>query len=152
MQIEEDIEFFRRELIFQHTGWIIMMLLLALGCLGQFGTGILSHQKAETEHSTIEYEKFLRFENQSKLLIHTSRTAKSTTIGFSLDYLKRIRIEKTIPEVQSSRIEDGTTFYVFSTAGNAEIGLFITPTETGRTEGIITVNNETFSLSHFVYP
>lgn len=152
MQLEEDIGFFRKELIFQRLGWLMMLLLLILGCLGLFGTGILSHQKTENDTAAIEYEKFLRFENQSMLVIRSNQTTEHTTVGFPPAYLKRLRIEKTIPAVQSSHIKDRTTFYVFSATGSAEIRFFITPTETGKTAGIVTVNGKEISLSHFVYP
>ncbi|HRO43539.1 MAG TPA: hypothetical protein PL009_11945 [Flavipsychrobacter sp.] len=152
LQVEEDISFVRKELVFQRVGWFVMFVVLALGCVGLFGTGILSHRTEATANAKIEYERFLRFDNKTQLIFRINNANSSTTIGIPINYLSKFIVEKITPEPHIQRQTNGSMFYDFHTAGSSEIRMLVKPITTGNYKANIAVNRDVIQLTHFVYP
>jgi len=152
LQLEEDMPFFTKEVVFQRVGWVLIAITLLLGCLGLFGTGMLSIKKQHVAGITFEYEKYLRFENETELIFRLPASASGTDISFPLPYHEQFRVEKTMPEAQLVTSANGNMTYRFATGGNSEIRIFITPTNTGSIDGTVRVGSTPFSFSQFVYP
>ena len=152
LQIDEDISFFKKEVVFQRIGWIIMFLLLLFGCLGLFGTGLLSIKKDIKANAELQYEKYMRFENETALIFRLNDSHEETIIGIPESYLRNFQISTVMPQTSAIEIRDGVHYFHFHTSGASQISIFIKPRETGSVRANITLNNESFALSHFIYP
>lgn len=152
MQIEEDIRLFNRGVIAQRIGWGIMFLLIVLGAIGMFGTGPVSIKKAQMQNATLEYEHFLRFGSQTELKITVEHQQGQVKLRLPINYLERFTIDHMIPEPETSALVNGQMEYTFPAINHGIIRLFIEPDKTGTVDGRISVNNESASFSHFVYP
>lgn len=152
MQIEEDIGFFRKEIAFQRIGWIVMFALLLLGSLGLFGTGLLSHKKTIVQGTGLEYEKFLRFENETELIFRLSGASSPSVVTLPGKYTERMRIERIMPEPERMYQANGATHYVFEISGKGVIRFFIAPVSTGSFSAALSVNETQIPIAHFVYP
>jgi hypothetical protein len=69
LEIDEDIEWERKEWTAERIGWVLMALFVAAALLGLFGRGPLSSRTAGTEGGPlrVEYQRFIRFNSPQEL-------------------------------------------------------------------------------------
>jgi hypothetical protein len=152
LQLDEDLQYFRRTLSIQYVArWVVFGLLIT-ACLGLFGTGFLSNRTIKKNGMELQYEYFLRRENRTEIVLHQNESEAFTVVRFPSSYFKHFVVEKTIPEPHFTGMENGYTEYVFQTAGASTVRLFISPENFGSVSGDILINDKHFHLSHFIYP
>lgn len=152
LQLNEDIRFFKKELIFQRVGSVCMLFLILCGCIGIFGTGILSHSQKQESGILMEYSRFLRFNNEETILFKMNETAGETVIKIPLTYSEKFEIRKIIPEPAHTEVNNGWIVYHFPTTGKSGIRFSVAASEAGKVKSHIYVNGQTFSFSQFIYP
>lgn len=152
LQMDEDLQFFQRTLSIQYAARWGLFILLITACLGLFGTGFLSNRTIKENGVELQYEYFLRRENETEIVLHQKESDAFTVVRFPNSYLKHFVVEKMIPEPHFTGMENGYTEYVFQTSGTSTVRLFISPEDFGSVSGDILINDKHFHLSHFIYP
>lgn len=152
LELEDDISFFKKDIVAQRIGWVLMFLIILVGCLGVFGTGVLSMKTLKGRAGSVEYERFMRFDNETELRFRCRHTAGNLTLSLPLAYLQCFRIEDIIPEPSTSELSNERMIYHFTSSGKAEVRMAVKPGKTGNITGTVVLNGEPLQLSHFVYP
>jgi hypothetical protein len=102
IEVEEDLQFLKRECRFQRIGWIGMALVLCAGLLGAFGRGALSHATAgDPRVFGVEYSRILRHGATDVLNIFVGpglQADSAIRIAVSAAYLTEFDIEDVQPE------------------------------------------------------
>lgn len=153
-----DPSFERREIIFERTGWLIMGMILVAAALGLFGNGLLSQTVLEKDQFRMVYDRFLHFGDLTSLTIeippHRS-DAGVIAVAFSNSYLHNFRIEKIVPDPESTAHGEETLFW-FTATNTGEpvtVQIRLEPQKVGSMEGKIFVNGEMgYTFQQFVYP
>lgn len=102
IQVEEDLQFLKREWRFQRIGWAGMALILLAGVLGAFGRGALSHARAgDLRIFAAEYSRIIRHGAIDELTIFVGPGLQADSvvrISVSSAYLTEFEIEDIQPE------------------------------------------------------
>ena len=153
LQIDEQLDAHRRGWVAQRYGLVFIFSLILLAAIGIFGDGITSSSRESTNSVTVESERFYRFEARMELKIAASNSAEGeVTVAFPNAYLQQFRIESIQPEPKESRNVNGEVRYIFEGSGDMDITFFLIPQKVGDISGTVAVNENTFSLNHFIYP
>jgi hypothetical protein len=143
LQIEQDLEFQRREWRMERAGWFALSSLVIAASVGLFGDGPLSHASASDESGqlVIRYERFVRSSVSSELYVQVaSSAAHSGEIAIWADpaYLRDVEVSSIVPEPARVEQVGRRILYVFAVAAGAEpseITLRYKPAHAGRLHG-----------------
>ena len=80
LQINEDIEFQKKEWNWARLGWVLMLIIALAGLLGLFGQGPLSKSTARAGGIEVEYERCAQFLRDS-----TETGYRALTSAFPLE-------------------------------------------------------------------
>jgi hypothetical protein len=151
--------FNERMWVIERITWTVMAALILLALLGLLGPGPLSQRTAGSpgDPMWIEYERFVRIEAPTELIVHVRRMNDEEQIGVSLarGYTERIEIESISPEPESSSLHDDGTSYFFSVASLTNEGVVtfhIRPRKAGSLRGDVGGGGTRLSVSQFAYP
>jgi hypothetical protein len=104
LEIEEDLEFQRREWAFQRVGvWAIAAFVVAaaLGLFGAGGTFSRARARAPEGAFWVDYDRFARVGAAARLQVHWpegSANAPEPVLTLNRAYFDTIRVEQIIPE------------------------------------------------------
>jgi hypothetical protein len=102
IQVEEDLQFLKREWRLQRVGWIAMALVLFAALLGAFGHGALSQARAgDPRIFGAEYSRIIRHGSTDELTILVGPALQADSvvrIAISSAYLTEFQIEDVQPE------------------------------------------------------
>ncbi len=103
LQIDQDLEFQRREWKVQRVGWGLLTAFVVAAAAGLFGGGPLSHARVGDRSSLeVEYERFTRVGAQTRLVVHgTPAAGRPVELVFDRDYFEGLRIDRITPEPQT---------------------------------------------------
>ena len=152
LEIDEDLQLHEKGWKFQRFGWLVIFALVAMAAIGAFGDGILSKKKLAANSTKIEYDRFHRQEAQMDLKVELQNADTAFTISFPNQYLKNFMVRSIMPEPREAKIANDEVNYYFSGQGQANVVFYLTPQKPGSINGLIRVNQNQFSLSHFIYP
>lgn len=129
--INQDLEFSRREWRVERVGWVIMALLVLAGVLGLLGRGPLTEQVArDANHlASVEYYSIDHAEAPSELRVHIEPGVVSATqmwLTLNSAYLKRIEIESIEPQPAAQQLTgDGVAFVFYLTEPGQPVDLSV---------------------------
>ena len=153
LQIDEQLDAHRRGWVAQRYGFAFIYLLIVLAAIGIFGDGFTSSSRESGNSITVESERFYRFEARMEVKITAPNSAEAeVTVAFPNDYLQQFRIESIQPEPKENRHVNGGVRYTFEGSGDMDIRFYLIPQKVGAISGTVTVNDNKFSLNHFIYP
>jgi hypothetical protein len=153
LEIDESIDLHIKAWRIQPIAWFFIMLFIATGALGLYGTGWLSKAEFSSNHVTVRYEKYFRYGAQMKLEVSDMNSFGQTVLMFNGDYLSNFSVESVVPEPDRINISGGAIHYFFKgSSGSRKIAFFLVPQEVGRISGALKVNDRVFHLSHLIYP
>ncbi len=155
LQLDDKIDFHRKGWRIQTILWVIIFLFILLAALGLFGDGILGRQTLGQKDSTIwlEYDRFTRKDAPGKLEVHLVGSASAPAqLIIPSGYLKNFQIETITPTPNSIASKEGQVAYTFHADGPLTVIFHMKPDAIGKVEDNIRVNNQTFTLNHFIYP
>lgn len=152
LEIEEHLDLHKKGWVAQRIGLIFIFLLVASAALGLFGDGLLSTVKIARTDSTIEFDRFFRFEARMPINVEVSNAKRDVIVSFANDYLSDVRIESIVPEPVGNKIDNGRVEYTFKLQERGKIVFYLVPQSVGTIEGDLIVNESTYQLSHFIYP
>jgi len=97
MEIDDNVDFHRRVWIAQRAGWFVIGILIIAALLGFFGSGPFSRTSAQGGGLRIEYDRFARFQQPTKVqsVFYDARPANE--IELSRRYFDSVQIEQITP-------------------------------------------------------
>ena len=105
LQINQDLEFQRREWTMQHVGWWLLTSFVAAAAAGLFGGGPLSEARVgDASRLEVEYERFTRVGSHTRIVLR-GRTDRHEPldVAFERSYFEGFRLERVLPEPESVR-------------------------------------------------
>jgi hypothetical protein len=150
LQIDQDVEFQRREWRMERMGWVALAGFVIAAAAGVFGDGPLSRASASDDSGqlVIRYERFLRASASSELhlqVVASTANNGELTIWADPSYLRHIEVLSVVPEPK--RVEQlgphiAYVFAITAAAESAEIAFRYKPTRAGRLHGSFGVSKE----------
>lgn len=123
LDLEEDLDFQRREWRFQRIGWLLLCLCVLAAMAGLLGTGPLSRTSAEKDILRIEYHRFSHRDATTPLNVIYRHKAGDTSLVLEFDRkcLADAELERTrpVPKGAMARTGEGLS-YEFDLAPGAE--------------------------------
>lgn len=159
LQIDEDLEFERRQWSVQRAAWAFFALLLLGGLLGLFGSGPLSHADVSSGPLILEYDRLARQRAPTALQIQLGPEAVrdgEVTLWLDRAYLQVISIEQMMPEPAQTVAAANRVLFRFPIARqnpDSEITLTIEPEEPGLKTGRLGVEGgPEVTFQQFIFP
>ncbi len=151
LELDEDLKLHNLGWKVQMIGWVLMGLIFILAALGLFGSGPLSNRSINEKNISLDYEYFGRFESNTKTVIRFPANAIST-LAIPLSYLKEMKLQQVIPEPQEKKIENGNYIMSFSGLDEGKIILYLLPQTSGAVQTVFRINEQPYTINHFIYP
>jgi hypothetical protein len=154
-QAEE--KFHRREWLVQRIAWGLLILVIAAGLAGLFGSGPLSKRTMATASGTIEIDRFARRRASEEWRIQPIQAAQEGSqleLRISSSFLERYEIAAIVPEPASTTLDGSDVVFVFDApAARGTVAFHVEPEHIGRSEGSFVLNDsEPLLIRQFVYP
>jgi hypothetical protein len=153
LQIDEDLNFQRREWQIQRAGWVAMALVILAALIGVFGTGPLSSATIEGEGLRLEHERFGRLERNTELRFTIGGTGDPVLLRIGNGYLEWVKIESITPEPgKTEAVSDGVVFH-FALQGPATVTFHVRPEKFGLASGKAQLGQAApITFRQFIYP
>jgi hypothetical protein len=160
IQVEEDLQFLKREWRFQRIGWVGMALVLLAGVLGAFGRGALSHARAgDSRIFGAEYSRVIRHGATDELTIFVGPGLQADSaihIAISRAYLAEFAIEDVQPEPTTQHQSGDYTVYEFLRADPRmplRVNIQMRPNNYGAVSARLQlVGSNTLEVRQFIMP
>ena len=159
LEIDQDLDFERREWRVQRIAWVLGVLVLVVGFLGLLGGGPLSAGGTTSGPLALDYQRLARQEADAPLRLHVAPdTAVDGQIAVWLDraYLARVDIAQVIPEPVETEMGESRVIYHLAVADPAQpatITLRTVPGEPGLVSGRLgIVDGAEVAFTQFIYP
>lgn len=152
IELDEKLSTHVRSWKFQRAGWVAMLLTVGLALFGLCGNGPLSYRTQAIHTDTLEYEYFLRYMGHAQMCLHLQKQTGITRIAFPMPYWKAFQVEKLTPEPFDTELRNDSIVYFFKGFEKGLLQFYLIPETRGTIGCTLTVNNERFSISHFIYP
>jgi hypothetical protein len=153
MDIDNDVAFQRRVWVAQRIGWSVIGILIVIAALGYFGGGPFSRSSAQGGGMTIEYERFARLRQPTKLRFVLDSAPGGGALAVSRAYFDSVQIEQITPK--PSAVRSGGEWLVYSFAGPlpAAVTFHLRPDQFGPVSGSARLAaGEAVPFRQFVYP
>jgi hypothetical protein len=152
-QIDDDLNFQRREWKVQRAGWIAMTLVIIAALFGVFGAGPLSSATIERAGLRLEYERFGRLQRSSQLRFTISGTDDPVPLLIGGDYLDRVMIERITPEPGKAEARSDGVVFQFVLQGPAVVTFHLMPKKFGLASGKARLGQAApITFTQFIYP
>lgn len=163
LEIEQSMDFQRREWRVERVGWTAMALVLVAALLGFFGgAGPFTIATVAADGDAplrLEYDRFGRFESQASLRVHVPPAAvRADTVNVWIDrsYLRGVTIDQISPTPKSVEAGPDRMTYTFAVTGASdpvEISISLTLIKIGSRKGRIGLTpGSSLEFHQFVYP
>jgi hypothetical protein len=156
IDIAQDLDFQRREWVFQRIGWVILFLIALFALLGGCGRGLLARATTQTPDRALvlRYDRLARHQAPSKLELRLQAAAGDTvSVWLNQPFVDGVKVEQILPEPESVVSGDGRITWRFVVAANPEITFLISPDKFFRRQGELGLNEgPSLRFSQFVFP
>ena len=151
LEIDEHLALQEKGWALQKFGWFFIIAVMIAGSLGLFGEGVLSSRTLKDGNSSIEFDRFFRYETEMKILVQSKDHIAS--ISFPDQYLKNFRIVRIVPEPVNNNTVQNSIKFNFLPAENRLTTVYLVPKDYGTVAGVMKINEkENFTLNQFIYP
>ena len=156
LQLEEDLEFLRKDWKFERIGWVLMLVFLLAALAGVFGRGGLIWNETTVGNKTtgieIEYSEVWRKEAPEELILTGS--GADTVIEIYTRQMDMIKVENMLPQPERSEFtSDKITLFYQPVSGSRTIHVHINPLKFGRFKARVKAGTkEAVNFSVFIYP
>ncbi len=152
MEIDADVGFQRRVWAVQRIGWFFFAVLIVTALLGFFGSGPASRAAVQGSGLEVEYERFARFQNRTKIRLAFFTTGE-TKVQLSRGYLDSVEIEQVAPEPIAVEVADDWLIYQFSGRGHVIVTFHLKPERLGSLAGQARLAEiQPVEFHQFIYP
>lgn len=133
MEIDSEIQFQQRVWAAQRIGWIIIGALVVAALAGVFGQGPVSRAVAQGGAVRIEYERFIRLQQATRLRFVLP--VSDNEMALHRQYLEAFRVEQITPEPREVEASADWLTYRFSGNGGMAVTFDLIPETFGRVLG-----------------
>lgn len=116
LQIDDDMNFQRKEWQVERIGWIVMALLALAGLLGLFGEGPLSNINAANGPIEVEYDRFERLMSPAQMVVQIAPEAaqgEEVRLRVGRKLLDGLEVQDISPQPDSMELTPENIVYVF---------------------------------------
>lgn len=160
LEIDQDLEFQRREWRVQRVLWIVGVALLVLALMGLFGGGPISSttQQSSDGSVSVDYHRFVRHDGRAALHVQVDAAhASNQEVAVWIDhrFLDRVHIESVSPQPASVQGDNGRLVYAFELADGSEtlnVTFSYRPQHIGRIGGDIGSGDAAVDIDQIGYP
>ena len=152
LQIQEELNAHRNGWTIQRIGFVVIFMLMVTAAIVLFGNGVLSKTTLSSQQTTVESERFFRYQSPMPLKISADASDNKVTVSFPNQYLESFEVKGIQPEPMENKFTNGNVEYSFEASDNADIVFYLIPQERGNISGTLQVNDQEFPLKHFIYP
>lgn len=151
LELDEDLRLHKKSWVIQRVGWVLLLVFVVAAALGLFGDGVLGKQKSKSGNATAEYDRFARYESETKILLE-SPDESINTLSLSQTYVEGMRIVRILPEPEINSGDGDDILYRFN-GDHRLVTVYVRPESPGSIRGKLAVNgNSPVNIFHFVYP
>ena len=160
LEIEESIEFQRREWRAERIGWAVMGVVILLAVLGFFGgAGPFQMGSARADRLEIRFDRFARLQAPARLQVRVqagTSDADTVAIWIDRDFLESIRLEGVTPEPDGVDAAADRLVFSFSLlrAGESiDVTYHFTTLSIGLHQGRVGLSSgSSLEISQFTFP
>lgn len=158
LEIDQDLEFQRRDWRAQRVGWVVMLLLILGSLAGLFGRGPVAHASVGGTPLRVEYDRLVRHQADAELMLRLAPGATAGQARIQLDsaLLNAIRIERLTPEPDSeTATREGVVFDFAVDDAESPLTIRLDYRATGywaKRGSIALAEHPPLPLQFFVYP
>jgi hypothetical protein len=159
LEIDEDIDFQRKEWHVERWGWVLMLIIALAGLLGAFGNGLLSSAAVQSGPVKVQYGRFERLLAPAQISVRLDqRVVQNGEARLRVDQslLEYYTVQRIIPSPDSEEVAADHVTFVFKIpkAGKPfRITFNMESNRLGFAQGQVGIENgPTLRLSQFIYP
>ena len=159
IEVDQDLDFQRKDWIFERVGWIAMLLVIVAALLGLFGRGPLSDARLESSDGSlgVEYQRFERHGAPSELTLHVRRAAatdSTITVSVGEEFLRAVQVTQIVPQpARQIYLGDRTIFELEIRNDSGRVTFYTIPQAIGsRRLDVGVPGRAAIIVSQFVYP
>ncbi len=154
LEIEEHLSIQERGWQIQAVGLYFILAMVLTAAVGLYGDGLISKKRVSDKDTTVEYQRFYRFQSRMELKVELTQTSggNNVMVTFPGKYLESFQVDSILPEPAKNVISGEQLQYYFNGTGNSTITFYLIPRSIGAIHGAIEVNNSRFELNHFIFP
>jgi hypothetical protein len=152
LEIEQDLDFQRRQGVFQRIGRIVFVLLLVAAILGIFGTGPLAHATASGPGFQVDYDRFLRSTQTSALQVSPQVGQGGGDIAVASSYDRSIDVSNVSPQPDSETAQQDRIVFSYQNRLPAQVQISVFPRTIGIHRATIWVRGRPMSFRQVIYP
>ncbi|MGH7852538.1 MAG: hypothetical protein ACREP3_03810 [Candidatus Binatia bacterium] len=153
MEIDADFNFQRRFWVAQRVGWFFFALLIIAALVGFFGTGPMSRASAQGPGLRIEYERFARLQQPTKIRFVLYEARSASQIELSGGYFDAVQIEQITPLPSAVESAGDRLVYRFTGPSPLSVTFHLKPEEFGSLAGAAKISGgNAVPFRQFVYP
>lgn len=161
LEIDQDLDYQERWWIIQRIGWLVMGLVILAGLLGFLGTGLFSNASSGEQDDPLwlEYERFGRFQSQTKLRLHLGTNAVragKVRVWLNREYLENVQLQQVTPEPESVEAQSDRFVYTFQTPKQDQpttVTFYLQPDQIGSLPGLAGLETQQpIRFNQLIYP
>jgi hypothetical protein len=159
LEIDQDMDFVRRQWVVRRIALGLMVLLVLLGLLGlEGGSGPLSDTESSNADQTVKvgYERFAHLIGDSQVTVHIENPEKTLRLWVSQEFLERAEMRNISPQPDHVEVQNDGHVLVFTVSKPGEpvtISFDESPHKIGLLKAQIGIeNNPSADINQFVYP
>lgn len=159
LEIDDDINFHRKEATVERVGWTVMALLALLGLVGLFGDGPLARTRAASGPVEVQYDRFERLLSPAQMVIHVApEAAQNDEIRLQIErnLLNGLEVRGISPQPDSMELAPDRVVYVFKLTDPSrpmQITFDMETVKAGSHIGQVGVDNGALvRVNQFIYP
>ena len=159
LQIDDDMDFQRKEWQVERIAWVVMALLALAGLLGLFGDGPLAKTRAVNGPLQVEYHRFERLLSPAQMVVQVDPEAvqnEEVRLVIGRDLMESLEVSAIAPEPERMELTPESLVYVFNVSeatAPIRITFDMETAKAGSHNGNIALENGTsVNISQFIYP
>lgn len=152
IQKKSNDNFFVSKKISQLLTMLFILLTAVLVTLGVVGNDLFSPIHINENKDVVESTHILRNERETHLKFRLNKFEGVTQIAFPENYLANFNVNLIYPTPQHKQYIKGNIIYTYNADDDEMVTFYIEPRKTGRIKGSLLVGDQSYTISHLVYP
>ena len=150
LQVQDEVP--KRKNISQALMMLFILVLAVLITLAVVANDIFSSAPRSVEKDVVESVHILRNERETYLKFRLNVFEGVTQIAFPENYLEQFKINLIYPKPQHKQYINGNIIYTYNADDAEMVTFYLQPKKTGRIKGSLLVGENSYTLTHLVYP
>jgi hypothetical protein len=158
LEVDQDMDFVRRQWVVRRIAMGIMLLLMLLGLLGLAGgSGPLSDTESSSADQTVKvnYERFVHLSGESQVSVQVENAPKELRLWVSQEFVDKAEMQNISPQPDRIEVQNDGHVLVFTVSKPGEpvhISFDENPHKFGILKAQIGSESSPADINQFVYP